>query len=303
MKNVGTIISLGILIFTGSMLAGCTAGSRSAAPKAAVSSQTSADKQATQFDRVIAQTKTARAKQSETIKQARKMFQGMGVSDLAFAPPAQVSDLAGTKNKNKAILVTGVVTGWAPHARIASNVYSNLTFLVRQQYTFKKQTDLTGRAIHVVHAGGMTTMGEQWDNYPKKDFDPVTPPTVEERKQAVFAEDASMVMPRIGDQVIMALMPYETEAAGTFLKQSRFKANAPFIAAHGSDAEFFLNLQTGHYESRRLTSGEKLPNDGRGQALTYDASATAVFTQDTSGPLHDNPTALLHDINARYAVK
>ncbi|KRL11040.1 hypothetical protein [Schleiferilactobacillus perolens] len=306
LKKLKLLVAVPFLIILAS---GCA--SRPAAQAGKAEAETSSvkeakvDAQKENLGKIVAQAERDGEKQAGTIKQAAKSYIG-GISDLAVANPAKVNELA--SGINKAILISGVVTQWQPSTRSdsdAHDIYTVITVHVTQQHTFRQVTDLTGQDIHVVQPGGLTTVGAQWRYYPKKDFENLQEPTAEEKQQPVFVEDSEMPLPRIGDQLITAIQPFAHDASLQFLKHNRFDQKEDFVTAHGDNGQFFLNQQTGQYESRAVKGvnygfGQA---SGVGQAPVYESSATNVLSGDDSGQIHDNAVALLKDINQRFAVK
>ncbi|WP_416353294.1 hypothetical protein ACNAN0_10950 [Agrilactobacillus fermenti] len=181
----------------------------------------------------------------------------------------------------KGIVVSGVVTNWHEHARSANNeVLTEYDLLVNKQLTYKSNQNLEGTTIKVLHPGGYTTVGEQMDVMPEKSFAPKPQLTEAERQKVTFVESISEPLPRIGDQIFVALVPNEREANLDFYNKGIFSKTDTFSLAAGANCYFFFNEKTGKYESKVIDpqSGQLKANDlSVGEETTYKNAQRAML--------------------------
>ncbi|MCD2256048.1 hypothetical protein FHQ08_04875 [Lactobacillus sp. CC-MHH1034] len=192
------------------------------------------------------------SKQRQALAAVAKHYIGRAGSDASsnrdsvMIYPSKVKAYAGRVRGYKGIVVSGVVTNWRPHARSANHeVLTEYELLVNRQLTFRAKQNLEGTTIKVLHLGGYTTIGDQMDGMPDK-------PQVAavESEKVIFTEQISSPLPRIGDQIFIALVPNDRQANLNFYNQNRFSKTDIFSLAAGDNCYFFFNKHTKQYEAR-----------------------------------------------------
>ncbi|WP_416353698.1 hypothetical protein ACNAN0_01830 [Agrilactobacillus fermenti] len=229
------------------------------------------------------------SEQRQTLAAVTKQYIGRTDSDASsnrdsvMVYPGKVKAYTGRVRGYKGIVVSGVVTNWHSHARSANHeVLTEYELLVNRQLTFRAKQNLEGTTIKVLHLGGYTTIGDQMDGVPDK-------PQVAaaESEKVVFTEHISSPLPRIGDQIFIALVPNDRQANLNFHNQNRFSKTDIFSLAAGDTCYFFFNKQTKQYEARIAD-----PETGQLKATNLNSGEDDAYQKARRG--------MLADVNRHY---
>lgn len=213
------------------------------------------------YNQVVQKAEKDGEEQNKNIASFSHSYIKNGQVDRIGEYPNKASDFNNNK-LNKAILVKGVITKWAPAPRYNGQVMTYLSVHVKNQYNFKNNTNLEGQNITFYGTGGYTTKGEQDDNIPYKSFAPKPKLTDAERKETMFIENIDIPLPRVGSQVIMAIRPIDIEEGykdgKKFDENNEFNKDEKYSLGAGIYSIFTLNTKTNKYESLSLNNDGKL---------------------------------------------
>lgn len=247
------------------------------------------------YNQIVKKAKKNGEEQNKNIALVSYSYTKNGQADRIGEYPNKASDF--NKKLNKAVLVKGVITKWAPAPRYNGQVMTYLAVHIKNQYNFKNNTNLEGQDIIFYSTGGYTTKGEQNDNMPDKVFAPKPKLTDAERKETMFIENIDIPLPRVGSQVIMAIRPIDVETGykdgKKFDENNEFNKDERYSLGAGIYSIFTLNTKTNKYESLSLN------NDGNLIARKpYNKSV--ADGRETVDQTPKRLQELLDDINQNY---
>lgn len=258
-------------------------------------------------EKVIATAQKNGKIQKQTLKNMKKGYVASSESIIVGSRPTKLADFTTGKHnslkiENKGIVLKGIVTDWTNAQRYNGQVMTKVSFYVNNQLNYKAENNMTGKTISIYMLGGNTTLGEQSKSVPEKSFGEKQKLTQSQEKEKVFIDDAKTPLPRIGDQLLVAVQPFDLKESGKlnydFNIKIKFDKDMPYQLAAKEYSVFNLNTKTHKYESKVIDNNGKLTNRVVPQIIDYVGNSENESTAPEDLP--EDLQSLLKDINSNY---
>lgn len=259
-------------------------------------------------EKVIATAQKNGKIQKQMLKNMKKGYVASSESVIVGSRPTKLADFTTGKHnslkiENKGILLKGIVTYWTNAQRYNGQVMTKVSFYINNQLNYKTENNMTGKTISIYMLGGNTTLGEQNKAIPEKSFGEKQKLTQSQEKEKVFIDDSKTPLPRIGDQLLVAVQPFDLKESGklnyNFNTKIEFDKDMPYQLAAKEYSIFNLNTKKHEYESKVIGSDGKLTNRITPQIIDHVGGKN----NETTAPedLPEDLQALLKDINTNYS--
>lgn len=236
-------------------------------------------------EKVIATAQKDGKRQRNALKSTKKRYITNSESVNIENRPKKLTDFT-TEDENRGIVLKGIVTDWANASKHNNQVMTKLSFYITNQLNYKTKNNMTGKTISIYMPGGYTTFSEKQT----------------QEKEKVFIDDVKTPLPRIGDQLLVVVQPFDLKESEKlnydFNTKIKFDKNMPYQLAAKEYSIFNLNKKTHKYESKVITGDGRMSHRKRMMFVDHVGvkKGEPIVPEEL---LYDLQT-LLNDINTNY---